>query len=126
MRGRALYLFALVGAIVFVCAGVVLAQQTESGPSRSSSSAKDFVRGEILVKFNTGVTNQEQAEIHRRNGGQLKETIRGIDVKVVKVPADREEDLVDRYNGTPKVEFAELNGIVTEANDPDDPYDNTS
>ena len=126
MRRRALYLFTLVGAMVFACVGVVLAQQSEPGSSQSSSSAKDFVRGEILVKFNTGVSNQEQAEIHRRNGGQLKETVRGIDVKVIKVPAGREEDLVDRYEHTPKVEFAELNGIVTEANDPNDPYDNTS
>jgi thermitase len=114
--------------MVFACAGVVLAQQTESDPSRSSSSssAKDFVDGEILVKFNTGVSEQEQAEIHRRNAGQLKKTIRGIDVKVIKVAQGRERALVDRYKRTPKVEFAELNGIVTAANDPDDPYDNTS
>lgn len=128
---RALYLFALVAAVVFAAvvfagAGVVLAQQTESDTSRSSSAAKDFVRGEILVKFNTGASEQEQAEIHRRNGGQHKETIRGIDVKVIGVPAGRERELVDRYKRTSKVEFAELNGIVTVANDPDDPYDNTS
>jgi thermitase len=114
--------------MMFACAGVVLAQQTESDPSRSSSSssAKDFVDGEILVKFNTGVSGQEQAEIHRRNGGQLKKTIRGIDVKVIGVTPGRERALVDRYKRTATVEFAELNGIVTEANDPNDPYDNTS
>lgn len=123
--------FALALAVLTFSVGIgsanaQLPAQDKAVSQETAASQDRFVRGEILVKFNTGTPEREQADIHRRNGGRHKETIRGIDVKVIGVPAGREQEHVDRYKRTSKVEFAELNGVVTNANDPDDPYDNTT
>jgi thermitase len=113
--------------------GVVLAQQNLPAPSKGEDDAfipgeaeGAFVPGEILVKFKPGSPAPARADAHRQNGGQVKETIRGIDVQVVGVPPGQERAQVAAYSRNPNVEYAELNGVATISQDPDDPYDNTS
>ncbi len=69
-----------------------------------------FAAGEILVKFQPGARGQEIAEAHRRNGGQVRATIPGIDIQVVQVPAGQEKARAAAYRQNPNVRFAELNG----------------
>lgn len=130
---RAVLLLTLMGAVLLACTGVVLAQQSLPVPSQTSegvfipgNAEGAFVPGEILVQFKPGTSASTQAQVHRRNGGQVKETIRGIGVQVVGVRPDQERALVAAYGRNPNVQYAELNGIATISQDPNDPYDNTT
>ena len=114
---RSILLLTLVGAMLLAFAGVVLAQPTtERGeqrqpPSGGQAEPEEFASGEVLVKFEPGTPSRAQDEAHRQVGGQVKETIPGIDVKVVGVPAGKERDSVARYQRNPNVRYAELNGV---------------
>ena len=61
-----------------------------SPQARSSSSSSPAQRG------------QDIADIHRQNGGQVKEVIGGIDVQVVGVPRGQEKTSVARYQHNPE------------------------
>ena len=115
MIGRVGLLLALVGAVLLACSGVVLAQQTDDGgarrPAENPAGPEDFAPGEVLVKFEPGVSEQAVAEAHRQNGGQVKDTIPGIGVRVVGVARGQEKASVARYRQTPNVRYAELNGV---------------
>lgn len=90
---------------------------TAPGPQRSP----DAVGGEILVKFVPGTPGQTIADVHRTNGGQVRESIPGIDVQVVAVPAGRESERVAAYAHNPNVAFAEVNGFYQTTWTPNDP-----
>jgi len=80
-----------------------------------------FESGEILVKFKPGTPGQTIADAHRQNGDREKETLRGIDVKVVQVPAGQEKAHVAAYRRNPNVQFAELNAAYFALGTPNDP-----
>ena len=118
---RTIILLTMVAAVVLAFSAAALAQQAEPGSSQPSS-AEDFVPGEVLVKFEPGASGQDIADIHRRNSGQVKETIRGIDVQVVDVAQGQEKTSVARYQQNPNVRYAELNGVYEAAGSvPNDP-----
>jgi len=95
---------------VFGSSGSVWAQ-SRSELGRPGQDPPTFAAGEILVKFQPGARGQEIAEAHRRTGGQVRETIPGIDVQVVQVNAGQEKAQVAAYRQNPNVRFAELNGL---------------
>jgi hypothetical protein len=80
-------------------------------------SPMDFVTGEILVQFRPGTPAPTIAEVHRQNGGQVKEVIPGIDVQVIRVAAGQEAASVAAYERNPNVVFAELNGCAAAQSD---------
>lgn len=119
---------------ILLATGVSLAQQNppappspaEGTPVASFGDPKGaFVPGEILVKFEPGTLGRAKAETHRRLHGRVRETIPGLDVQVLRVPKGQEKAKVAAYRSNPNVEYAELNGIATTSDDPNDPYDNT-
>ena len=57
-----------------------------AAPPDNPSPVSDFSSEQILVKFKSGVTLPEAAQIHGRFGGHVKETISGIGVQVITVP----------------------------------------
>lgn len=122
----------LSSAIIALVVLAALATSTAAQPA-PQSQPQDFVSGEILVKFQPGTPGQAIANIHKQNGGQVIETIPGIGVQVVRVPVGEETARAAIYQHNPNVEFAELNGLVYEADMPNDPrvgeqwqYNNTS
>jgi thermitase len=115
---RSIVLLTMVAAVVLAFSAASPAQPASS----QSASAEDFVPGEILVKFEPGARGQDIADIHRQNGGRVKETIRGIDVQVVGVARGQEKSSVARYQHNPNVRYAELNGVYEGAGSvPNDP-----
>jgi thermitase len=121
---RSIVLLTMVAAVVLALGAAALAQRSEPGSSQAASaqSAQDFVPGEVLVKFEPGASGQDIADIHRRVGGQVKEVIRGIDVRVVGVARGQEKTAVARYQQNPNVRYAELNGVdEAAATGPNDP-----
>ena len=118
---RPVLLLTVVGAVLFACAGVVLAQQDTPD---TSQPAEDFAAGNILVKFKDRTSEAKKQEVHEKRGGQVKETIRGIGVQVISVPDGKEKSKAKEYKDDPNVEFADLNGVYTAAqtgNEPNDP-----
>ncbi|MBI4498153.1 MAG: S8 family serine peptidase [Chloroflexi bacterium] len=101
-------------ALVLALSGMGLDAASAQGPT-------EFVTGEILVQFQPGTPAPAIADIHRQNGGRVKQTIAGINVQVVSVPAGQERARVAAYARNPNVRFAELNGIyhaIGATNDP--------
>lgn len=103
MEIRALRLLALAIALGVSLAVLGFGPPEPAGPP-------DYVPGEILVKFRPGAPGQAIADAHRQNGGQAKQTIQGIGVQVVGVPAGQEQAKAAAYAKNPNVEFAEVNG----------------
>jgi thermitase len=79
------------------------------------------VEGEILVRFRPGVASIAAADVHRQNGGQVKQVLSGVGVHVVTVPRGQEKALAAAYRRNPNVLFAEPNGVYRIFGAPNDP-----
>jgi thermitase len=93
-----------------------------SAASTGGDNGTSFASGEILVKFNSSATPTEVAQIHRQNGGQVKETIHSIGVQVVAIPASKAPEKAKAYLANPKVLYAEPNYLAKAIGTPDDVY----
>jgi thermitase len=113
----------LVRRLLILAGGVgVLALLLLGQPRAFTTSAEaDIVPGEVLVKFRPGTPAQVVAEVHRQNGGRVKEEIPGIAVQVVLVPPGQERARAAAYARNPHVLFAEPNGIWQAVDFPNDP-----
>lgn len=125
------YIFALMLAVILI-GGAQSSLKAQEAPASHATEAS--FRGEVLVKFEPGTAASAISDAHRQNGGQVKETIPGIDVQVVAVDRGQERDRVAAYERNPNVRFAEVNGLYRAADHgrPNDPqvdqqwqYDNT-
>jgi hypothetical protein len=63
----------------------------------------------ILVKARPGA---DPSAVIARYGGTIVQTIQGIDVQVVTVPAGQGQPAIDALNADPEVEYAEPDQIV--------------
>jgi PKD repeat protein len=82
----------------------------------------EYVRGEILVKFKTDISDHTMAEIHERMGTEVMSIHRG-GVRRLRVPRGADEEtMVSRLGSDPRVEFAELNSVCHAHMIPNDPY----
>jgi thermitase len=113
----------LIRRLLILAGGVgVLALLLLGQPRAFTTSAEaDIVPGEVLVKFRPGTPAQVVAEVHRQNGGRVKEEIPGIAVQVVLVPPGQERARAAAYARNPNVLFAEPNGIWQAVGFPNDP-----
>jgi len=94
---------------------IVFAAPPDNPVSDSSSQ-------QILVKFKPGTSLPEAAEIHRKLGGQVKETIPGIGVQLVTVPNGQAMAKAKAYSSNTKVAYAEPDFVAEAVGSPDDPY----
>src|SRR5262245_4053281 len=95
--------------------------QALRSPAAAQAPA-DFEPGEILIKFKPGAARSAVADADLQNGVQEKETIPGIDVKVLHVPVGQEQRLVAALGHNPNVVFTEVNGrYETSVAGPNDP-----
>jgi thermitase len=93
-----------------------------AAPPSSPAPVSDFSSQQILVKFKPGTSLPEAAEIHRQLGGQVKETIAGIGVQVVRVPKGQAKEKAKAYGLNARVVYAEPDFVAEAIDSPDDPY----
>jgi thermitase len=91
-------------------------------PPDNQSPISDFSSEQILVKFKSGTSLPEVAEIHRQLGGQVKETIAGIGVQVVTVPKGQAKEKAKAYSSNAKVAYAEPDLMAEALGSPNDPF----
>lgn len=123
MKRRLIFAVLLLAALLLTAVG-------------GSANAKDPDNGErhapnrILVKFQPGTAEQTKANVHGRHGGRVEGFIRGINVQIVKVPANKFQEKIRGYRGEPSIEFIEpdyavsliLPLVPTTFEPPDDPF----
>jgi thermitase len=115
MRRMALLLTTIALALL-LSSGVALLNVGADDSALAQTPPEGFVPGEVLVKFEPGTSGQQVAEAHRRNGGQVEQTIPNIRVQVVRVPVGQEQSSVAAYERNPNVLFAEVNGLYRATN----------
>lgn len=93
-----------------------------------SSSAQEYVPGQLIVKFRTGISKAERASINKEIGARIIKEIRLIEAHLVKITAPiTVERAIELYVRNPDVEYAHPNyilyarGHLTRPDDPDFP-----
>lgn len=73
-----------------------------------------YVAGELLVKFKSGVTQEQIDAFNAQQGVTVLDKISGIDVYRLKLPAGKSVEAMQRlYGASPLVEYAEPNHKVS-------------
>ena len=81
----------------------------------------EFVEDELPVRFRRQVPPANQAAAHGQANAQVVREVRGLDVKVVKVPPQRLAQALQSYQRDPTVDFVERNPIAYAGLTPNDP-----
>ena len=108
--------------ISFIILSIMSASCTTAGTNSSQNTAekdkkiikKDnkYKKGELLVKFKEGVTEEKIGNINKGKGTEVLEFIKEIKVYRLKIISNKSvEDMVEAYSKDPKVEYAEPNYI---------------
>jgi thermitase len=95
-------------------------------PASFAQSAEGRVRGQVLVKFKDATPQRVITTELRKHNGQVVTQIGGIGTLVVTVPDAAVDAVVTALSHNPNVEYAEVNGIATVLDYPDDPYFTTN
>jgi thermitase len=93
------------------------AQSAQTDPEK-------YVPGQILVEFRTGVTRAAHDKTLKEAGASVKSSLSQIHVEVLSVPVGAEKRVRDALAHNPRVQFAELDGLVEPSLMPNDPYVN--
>ena len=82
----------------------------------------DYVKGEVIVKYKEGVTEERVIGLHQRMNAIKKRDIPNLRIQSVKIPDDMSvEDAIAQYKNDPDVEYAEPNYILRAYAIPNDP-----
>ncbi|MBI2609939.1 S8 family serine peptidase [Candidatus Giovannonibacteria bacterium] len=117
-----------IGFIAGVLAAVIVISNrsgefdTSVAAIEESAAVSSYFPGRILVKFKEGVSDAEQGRLLKSWGLAKKSEVKQIKVKILNVPEGAEEVLVQALLHNPKVEYAELDGILKPELVPNDPY----
>ncbi|HVF68945.1 MAG TPA: S8 family serine peptidase [Xanthomonadales bacterium] len=87
---------------------------------RVLTPGKDYVEGQINVKFKDGLTDQEINQSLAKYSASIKSTIPGINVKVVEVPVGQENAIRKQLTDEGIVKYADLDFIGRTQFDPND------
>lgn len=96
------------------------AQTTPTSPPRVLTPGKDYVEGQINVKFADGMTDQKINQVLVPYNARIKSAITGINVKVVEVPVGQEEAITKKLIEEGIVKYAELDEIMRVQYTPND------
>ncbi|MGH3086464.1 MAG: S8 family serine peptidase [Rubrobacteraceae bacterium] len=120
LRRSVLLSFLVTVTIAVSCSG--------SNPALSQDSEKPaFVSGRVLVKLEAGVPQFSVELVEGLKGANVEEKLSLVDVLVVDLPAGVSvAEAVKLYEGSPKVEYAEPDYLISTAQycpppDPDEP-----
>lgn len=92
----------------------VRAQDTGEGEMPTPTETPACPPERLLVKVRPGA---DPAVVVGRHGGRIVETIPGIEVQVVEVPAGTGQQALDALNADPDVVYAERDEVVTIADE---------
>ncbi|PIV54031.1 MAG: hypothetical protein COS17_00825, partial [Elusimicrobia bacterium CG02_land_8_20_14_3_00_37_13] len=101
--------------IIFLITSVPIisfAIEKESFYSAQSNREAQVVRGEILVKFKSGVSQSKKMSILSDSNAYKKDEISKLKIERIKLPVGMSvQEAVEYYRNLPEVEFAEPNYI---------------
>jgi thermitase len=81
--------------------------------SGAHQPAGPFVPGRMLVSFRVGTSNERARGLLAAHGARTANKMSGVDVHIVELPpAANEQNLVQTFNSSPEVEFAELDHVL--------------
>lgn len=86
-----------------------------------AEEAKHVV-GQILVKPKADTTDADFRSIVQAHGSKENGVVHGINVRILNVPEDKMERVLDALKHNPHIEFAEPDFIATASYVPNDPY----
>jgi serine protease len=73
----------------------------------------EYVPGELIVKFEPGISNREIANINFKHGTSVKYTSPYAGFKILHIPKGKTvQEMVEKYNRNPNVEYAVVNSIA--------------
>ncbi len=89
-------------------------KQTQNSNAQSSNPQPtvNAVPDEILLRFKPGAKQNIQDRIFSEQGLTLKEEIKQIEVKVVKVAPQARDHVIEALSHNPATDFAEVNEIA--------------
>lgn len=107
-----------------VVVATAISAEAARGPKRVGPPFRD---GEVLVGFRPGTSASAASDAHRQVGGQVLQSLGGIDVHLVGVTHGTVAQAVAAYRGNPHVRFAEPNYVRVmilpeEGQDPPPPF----
>ncbi len=83
----------------------------------------EYVPGELIVKFEPGISNREIANINFKHGTSVKYTSPYAGFKILHSPKGKTvPEMVEKYNRNPNVEYAVVNSIAHAFMAPNDEY----
>ncbi len=87
-----------------------------------NTNLKNYVPGEILIKFKDGTSLIKTNLLHKNINAQKLGEIKNLKIQHIKLPEETSvEDAIDYYKSYPDVEFVEPNYIVRTVAIPNDP-----
>ena len=90
--------------------------------SAAQPSEKHWVKGQVLVHPNAGLSEEEFANVLKPHKGKKLRKIPSLNVHVIEVPEQAEEAVAKALAHNPHVKFAEVNAIIEpSALNPNDP-----
>lgn len=120
MTRNSLLFLGIVFSVIFVLCAQAIADDLIL--MNGSAPKGEYVPGEIVVKFNPGVSEQQIAAINARHGAAVISTSRFAGFKRLKVPKGKTvSEMTAIYSRNPNVEYAEPNFIAHASLVPDDP-----
>ena len=100
-----------------------LVPSSSRGVGLRTAGRPKWVPNEIIVKFKTGISEDQLSRINQQHGGSVLHTSDFAGFKRIKIPVGKTpEQIVELYNNEPDVEYAELNYYAYAFFVPDDPY----
>ncbi len=111
----------LVLAVVLV-AGALLSPLTPKIGAEESKPQTEFVPGEILVQFETGVSTASIQDLLAERGLAITGEVRALGVKKVRVPEGEETGWILELRSDPQVKSAEPNYYLKVLGEPNDTY----
>jgi subtilisin family serine protease len=115
---------ATLGAMLLVLsAGIAEAAAYEGRSAFPAQDGKPFAEDQIIVKLEDGATQADLDILNRRNDARTEEDLPRSDLNVVELPGDLQvREAVQRYEGSPDVEYAEPDFLLQPTVSPNDTY----
>ena len=101
-------LIGIVGALVCLVASILfwhgISMDSEQHPEKA------YVPGEVIVGFRkVSCTSSDAFQLIEKYGGEIKDVLPQINAVVVKVPAGKEKEFIEKISKEEIVKYAELN-----------------
>ncbi len=101
-----------IASVSCASAGTNSSQKAEEENKKIIKEDDKYKKGELLVKFKEGVTEEEIMAINKMMETEVIEVIKGIGVYRLKIISNKSvEDMVEAYSKDLRIEYAEPNYI---------------